>query len=73
MTPRRPGYEPADVDRGETMDESGEQRSVTEREREHQQPGEGTVKGDEHGDPDEEARSWDEEDEEGEGAESDSL
>jgi hypothetical protein len=46
------------------MDESGDQRSVTESEREHQQPGEGTVPGDDHGDPDEQARSWDEEDEE---------
>jgi hypothetical protein len=48
------------------MDESGDQRSVTEREREHQQPGERTVPGDEHGDPDEEARSWDEEEGAGE-------
>jgi hypothetical protein len=46
------------------MDESGDQRSVTEREREHQQPGESTVPGDEHGDPDEESLSWDEEEQE---------
>ncbi|HEU0336426.1 MAG TPA: hypothetical protein VFR43_07720 [Gaiellaceae bacterium] len=43
------------------MGESGDQRSVTEHEREHQQPGESTVRGDEHGDPDEEPASWDEE------------
>jgi hypothetical protein len=43
------------------MDESGEQRTVTEREREQQQPGADAVPGDEHGDPDGPEPSWDEE------------
>ena len=45
------------------MDEAGEQRTVTEREREHQQPGADTVPGDDHGDPDGPDASWEGEDE----------
>ena len=45
------------------MDESGEQRTATEREREHQQPGADAVPGDDHGDPDGPDASWDEEEE----------